>query len=477
MRYLILVYLIFSLLVTVVPAEVVGPTEDPIRVGVGARHMGTGKAFVGLSDSSAVFFNPAGLAEISDWEFLSMNANVLNDVNYLTLGYVSPLKFRGIDGGWGIAYVGSGVSGIPSLVTSTSFAYSNYFNNVYLLTLAGKINNHLSMGFNYKLFGEGFSGAISSSGTGMDLDLGIKYKYAHWASFGLNLQNALPASLGGQVDWGDSQESLPAILKIGAAFRFLDKRLALAIDNDMWVSRSLPSQLHAGLEFDINPRLVLRGGVDQSLSSAVSGGVASNPTFGVGLRFWNVRFDYAYHPYFGESGALTHYFSLSLSPAIFNRTNILAAVMEKEKQIVKPPSSASLAEKRTLAVDQSDDEFLSSVDDLLVGVMAVSPELPKPVSKSRPKPKPIPRPSEPKVHQKIVQEPTVVKPMETEPEGEKEIPPQKPLGEESEPVGVDGVGVNEAQAELKLGRKKLIIFASFIAAAATSLVYKFFSKK
>lgn len=334
-----LVFVLLFALSTVSFAEIAGYSEDPIRIGVGARLMGMGRAFVGVADDgSAVFVNPAGLAGLNDWHFLTMNANVLNDVNYLSLSYASPFQFRGLKMGWGMAYVGSGVAGIPS-PSSSGFTYFNYYNNVYLLSLAGQINKKLSVGLNYKMFYEGFTGSVAAAGSGGDLDLGIKYNHNDRAAFGLTVQNALPASMGGKVDWGTYDESLPALLKVGGAFK-LNDRLSLAIDNDMWLSRRLPSQLHAGLEWDINPLLVLRGGIDQSLSSA-DGGVASNPTFGVGLRLWNAMFDYAYHPYFGESGALTHYFSLSFSPAIQKRSAALAALAAKATPEALPPAQTA----------------------------------------------------------------------------------------------------------------------------------------
>jgi len=305
-------------------AQDIGPTEDPIRIGVGARLMGMGKAFVGLADDgSAVFANPAGLAQINDWYFLNMYTNLLNDVPYLTLSYSSPLNFRGIKGGWGVAYVGSGVSNIPS-PSQTGFNYFDYYNNIYLVSLAGEVNDSLSVGLGLKMFYEGFTGSVASSGAGADLDIGLLYEYTDWACFGLNLQNSLSTSMGGRINWGTNTESIPEVLKIGGAFKFNENHLRLAIDNDMWLSRELPSQLHAGLEWDVNPLLVLRGGFDQGLSAA-DGGVASNPTFGVGLRYWKARFDYAYHPYFGESGTLTHYVSISFSPAIQKRAAALTA--------------------------------------------------------------------------------------------------------------------------------------------------------
>lgn len=332
-------------------AELIGPTEDPIRIGVGARLMGMGKAFVAIADDgSAIFSNPAGLAEINSWYVLSMYSSLLNEIPYFTLSYSRPVSFWGIKGGLGIGYVGSGVADIIS-PSQTGFTYFDYYNNVYLLSLAGRINKSLSLGLNFKFFDEGYSGVVVASGTGKDIDLGIKYIYSDWASLGLTLQNVLPASLGGKVEWNGYSESIPCILKVGGAFKLFDNRLCLAVDNDMWLSRKLPSQLHVGAEWEMSPILILRGGVDQNLSSA-TGGVASNPTFGVGLRLWGAGFDYAYHPYSEEQGNITHFFSLSFSPAIY----------EKTTSVLPPPPKPRLK----VQIDYPQDKLVSNKEKVIV---------------------------------------------------------------------------------------------------------------
>ncbi|MFH2033905.1 MAG: S-layer homology domain-containing protein [Candidatus Margulisiibacteriota bacterium] len=320
----------------------IGPTEDPTKIGVGARVMGMGKANVGLADDgSAVFVNPSGIADLSSWNFLSMYCNLLDDVPYQVASLSYPFTLGGLKCGWGIGYIGSGVYDI--ITTSQSgFLYSNYHNNVYSLSLAAKISQTLSTGLSFKVFDEGFNGNTNANASGMDMDLGVKYAIRDWATLGATLQNFLPASLGGVVKWEDTghEESVPSLLKVGSSFLFFQDKLKLALDGDVWVNRKLPPQYHLGLEWKVFPLLLLRGGIDQTLSSA-HGGSYSNPTFGLGLNLWSFRFDYAYHHYYDFSENVSHFFSLSYSPAateerkeVFEKTPWLLVIHPKDKTIM-----------------------------------------------------------------------------------------------------------------------------------------------
>ncbi|MDD5383183.1 MAG: hypothetical protein PHH60_05980, partial [Candidatus Margulisbacteria bacterium] len=56
------------LFLTVVARADVNFYLDPSHLGVGARPLGMGKAFIGMShDVNAIFINPASLANLEDW--------------------------------------------------------------------------------------------------------------------------------------------------------------------------------------------------------------------------------------------------------------------------------------------------------------------------------------------------------------------------------------------------------------------------
>ena len=60
---------------------------DPMYIGVGARPLGMGKAYVAVAeDGDTVFVNPAGLGKVLTPKLTSMYTSLLGDVNYVVLG-------------------------------------------------------------------------------------------------------------------------------------------------------------------------------------------------------------------------------------------------------------------------------------------------------------------------------------------------------------------------------------------------------
>jgi len=96
---------IFTLLLFIVawaPAQdrdvsKVGITAAPfLEIGVGARAVGMGGAFVGTaSDASALFWNPAGIARIPSRELLFMHAEWLAEIDFDHAAAVIPLGASG----------------------------------------------------------------------------------------------------------------------------------------------------------------------------------------------------------------------------------------------------------------------------------------------------------------------------------------------------------------------------------------------
>ncbi|MFA4844927.1 MAG: S-layer homology domain-containing protein [Candidatus Margulisiibacteriota bacterium] len=350
--------IIFFVLVLFSAARGVSFTDDPVKIGVGGRPMGMGKAFVAVADDgSGILMNPAGVSNIKSWIAFSMYSNLFNEVQYLTLTYSTPFSFQGKKYGCGVAVVRSGISNIPS-PTQYGLVYFDYHNDVYLLALSGNINEALSVGLNYKIFDQGFSGGVASLGTGHDLDLGVKYTLSDRLTLGLNLQNILPFAMGGRINWDYGYaEGIPAVAKIGGSLTDFEGRLLMALDYDLWLTRQAPSAYHAGLEWQLNPLLTVRGGLDQSFSSTpTSNGV--NPTLGLGLNLAGFQFDYAYHPYYAESSNVTHFFSLSYTPSLL-------------------PTGEAVVRKETpgLNIAEPDDKSVVYKDRITIGGFVLNNEI------------------------------------------------------------------------------------------------------
>jgi len=314
---------------------------DPSEIGVGARPLGMGKAFVALADDgSAIYMNPAGLANFKTWKLNSMSGNILQDVNYVVIGAASPFQF----GTLGVGYINVGVPGIP-ITTLTGGGtpeftgdYANYNAGLFFLSYGSKLDRfvpydlakQISVGLSGKIFLQGFSGGGPSlesiSGTGLNMDLGFLYKPTKWGTVGLNFVNVLPEGLGGKFVWPKTdtrdeplEEKIPTVVKLGACVKFWgEDSLTPSTPQDLYVDLDVdmdtyqrPSVWHLGAEFWPVPMLALRAGVDQKPAASNMGVVIENDyTAGVGIKFSGFTFDYAYHQYGELSENTTHYFSL-----------------------------------------------------------------------------------------------------------------------------------------------------------------------
>jgi len=285
-------------------------TEDISKIGMGARPIGMGRAYVSVAnDVNSIFINPAGLGQINKWQFTSMYTSLFEgDLNYVVLGASSPFAFGKV----GIGFVSTGSGQIISPSTS-GMTFFDYYDRLLILSYAKSDpimigENRLSAGFNIKYFQKGFSDTVQNTGQGFDMDLGLKYMTPTGLSLGVNAMNFLPTS----IVWSSgANDSIPATLKIGASNKYLDNKLMLSVDADIPAGRNVPTPLHAGCEYYANEYLTLRAGIDQSISAASA--LSTNLTAGVGLTLRKITFDYAYHPYSENGLSPAHFMSLSIS--------------------------------------------------------------------------------------------------------------------------------------------------------------------
>jgi hypothetical protein len=205
-----------------VASDVYGRTTDPSYIGVGARPLGMGKAYVALAeDGNSIFTNPAGLAKVSKILLGTMYSNLMEDVNY-TVGTVT---FPIGTGTLAIGYLGSSVPNVDlysinPLGTVESLGTANYSNYVMYLSYGLRletINPDLMIGANLKSFGKQFTGpselVSDGNGTGMNIDLGVMYQPNDYLTFGLTEQNIFNAA---KMEFKSGlKEDIPGLTKLG----------------------------------------------------------------------------------------------------------------------------------------------------------------------------------------------------------------------------------------------------------------------
>src|SRR3989339_417528 len=318
--------------------------NDPTYIGVGARTLGMGKAYVGLADDLlGIFSNPASLGYLNNWQLTTMAGKFINEYDYLNFGAAYPTSY----GTFGIGLVSSsigftaigvttevqdGIRIVPSSTEGSSFSYGN---QTLLLSwgkpLKGlfdlKVLDNIVAGGTLKFYFARLTGPgiVGGSAYGNEVDLGLHYTPNPVFKAGMVLQNVLPFSMGGKMKWDSGvEESFPALLKTGFSFKVLgrqgwrrlgDHELSLNFDYEYYSTHSsLPSLFHNWFEWTPIDFLDLRAGIDQDYVGRNNGTeieFTNNLTLGVGLYYGNFRFDYAFHQYNQVAANDTHYFSIT----------------------------------------------------------------------------------------------------------------------------------------------------------------------
>ena len=382
--------LFFPLLAVILCASTALAALDLNEIGVGARSLGLGRAYVSLADdASAIFTNPAGLACNKNLSLTSMSGALLGDINYVLIGAAdeSPL------GKFGIGYINASVTSIPltRLVGSgpsleaQQYDSTDYGSSQILFSYGSKLSRFLrngagqniSLGATLKLFSQGFTGGglamQNANGSGMDADLGFRWETNQKLSFGLTLQNFLPASFGGKFTWQKNgvTEGIPMITRVGGHYAYWSN-LDLMCDYEKSEAAGRPGVFHLGSEFWPIETLALRVGLDQKPRATESGiGVDNNLTAGVGFAFGGFTFDYAYHQFGELSENATHFFSLGYRGIDREKLREKAAAEKKNRRATIPQPEIVAKPKLVSFTDVPDGYWAKKPIDYLstLGIM------------------------------------------------------------------------------------------------------------
>ncbi len=297
-------------------ARATGYAGEFLRIGVGARALGMGSAFVGLADDgTASYWNPAGLATLTERQVTAMHAEQFGSiVQYDFLSYVMPVGAAGKPRqAISVSLVRLGVDNIPDtrglqiidqngngkfdypedllVVDESRFVFDSDNDAAVLFSYARDIRPGLSLGGNFKYLRQWLGDSLRSNGFG--LDLGLLY-VGRSVSMGAMLRDATTTRILWNTGTG---EFIAPSLRLGAAKTrgFRDRRHVLTGALDVQVGFSderLSSQahlgavtfeFHPGLEYWYDRRLALRVGFE-----------AQNFTAGAGLRYHKLGLDYAF---------------------------------------------------------------------------------------------------------------------------------------------------------------------------------------
>jgi len=318
------IFLFYTLIIACVAGQAqvsdvskVGITAAPfLEIGVGARAIGMGGAFVATAnDASALYWNPAGIARSQQMQFLFMNTNWIADMKFNYAGITFPLGALGSMGAF-LTTLNYGDMAVRTVDqpdgTGEIFSASDLAVGI---SYSRALTDRFSIGFNAKYIHQGI---WHESANGMAVDLGTLFVTglnglrigASLLNFGSDMRmegkdvlvfhDIDPYILGNNdrvpADLQTEKWPLPLIFQFGLAMDVVKNEMnLLTVAVDAVHPYDNTESLNLGAEYTFRNMFSLRAGFrDLFLRDGEQG-----PTFGIGfnntfLGNLGIRLDYAY---------------------------------------------------------------------------------------------------------------------------------------------------------------------------------------
>ncbi|MFQ5825254.1 MAG: PorV/PorQ family protein [bacterium] len=270
-------YCSFILFEETLAQESVGAAGTFLRLGVGARALGMGGAFVGIADDpSATFWNPAGLYQIRNYQFEFMYMNMPFDRMFNFFSTVIPVKrFITV----GVSWIGLRVDNLEG--RNFNSAEPDYFftnsQNAFFLSFGKSLSPLLSMGGSVKII---HTTLDNNNATGLGFDGSLLLRPIDQLSLGMVIQD-----IGTDIRWnGGFTEGVPITLRFGAAWRVYKNIL---ISAEVQKTSRVSPEIHIGGEVRLLETVPIRIGLNDR---QITGGA------GLVLPFANhtLAFNYGY---------------------------------------------------------------------------------------------------------------------------------------------------------------------------------------
>lgn len=269
-----------------------------LKIGCGARAIGMGEAYSAVADEvSAIYWNPAGLAQIGSRQVSAMHTMWLESINYDFLAYAQPL----MEGSIGVSLNYLSMSKMDKLdengVKDGTFSpYDGALNVAY----AQKVGS-ITGGVNLKVIRQELDG---DSATGFAVDLGTLHQLSDKLQAAVVVQN-----IGPEIKFIEESDPLPMSIRLGISARLVSK-LVLALDGVAPIDNE--PNLHVGCEYTLDAirdfPIACRIGYKTTTASDLD--ALSGLSGGLGFYLRGLDIDYAWVPY-GDLGD-THRISLGM---------------------------------------------------------------------------------------------------------------------------------------------------------------------
>ncbi|MBI4369802.1 MAG: PorV/PorQ family protein [Elusimicrobia bacterium] len=274
-----------------------------LRVPVGARAAAMGGAFSALADDvTAIYWNPAGLAQLQKREVSLSYNSYFADTSGQFLGYGQ--------GNFGVSINMLGVADIEKRSATGGDADTPDLGTFSAKDMAGSVAWAKTMGrMNIGIAAKYISSDLGDlSATSFAADLGAIMSLGEaGAIMGGSLQGSLALlNLGGELKFDQEGDPLPLDIKPGLAWKgkAAGRTLNAVLDADFLINDQV-NLVQLGLEYWLIEQMGFRAGYQAGRGSGTGGFAA-----GLGFKHAGLGVDYAFVP-FGDLGD-THRVSLSL---------------------------------------------------------------------------------------------------------------------------------------------------------------------
>jgi len=269
--------------------------------GAGSRAIALGKTFSGVADDgTALYWNPAGLAQMKKKEAFLMHALVFEDrqQNFFSLTY--PLQVVTLSAGW----LRFGVSDIQERDTQGELiGHFSDAENLFLLGAGVTVLNDVGLTVRAGLAGRYFYHSLYNfHGSGWGFDVGGMFTYGLTGAVKRVGVSAVVQNVGASVKWNTEsghKDDVPISVRLGAVAEGSVVPVLVAFDLEKKQHQDM--RLHAGVEYTWQV-MAFRLGVNNKKFCAGLGVM-------VNLELVEVGIDYAYTTDDISEKAL-HFFSL-----------------------------------------------------------------------------------------------------------------------------------------------------------------------
>jgi tetratricopeptide (TPR) repeat protein len=337
-----------------------------LKMGVGARAIGMGEAYVGVAEEGiAAFWNPAGLSQVNRPQLSAMHADLNLDRKYDFINFAAPANEKVT---WGVSWIHSAIEGIERRAGLNDVGYNpgdlmGYFDdkeNALFGSVAFKSTDRLSLGASLKYLSHDL---YQNSADGLGLDLGMLYKANQDFSVGVAIKE-----IGASLKWDTAsgrKDDVPLNATLGFMYTPLEKvRMALDINK----IEDLDTKVNFGVEGDISSAVALRAGVHDG-----------DLTAGIGVKIKDWAMDYAFaEQELGDihriSGSIL--FGDAGEASENHKTKVAAAAPEKE---TPKPRRRSRKAKKAARQAKAIAEKAVAVAEPMTADMPTAPAVVEPV--------------------------------------------------------------------------------------------------